>query len=159
MTGKSNWLHSRTQGLSHCCFCRWLDVLWLLRELSLPSDGWCLGQGHGFSTSLTSMLLWDAIWNWQCIWTECVYSFKTIYFYNFIWELGIVITLYLNSDVLKTMCELLCNMWMVLAKLYDLGDDVGKVWNPSWFHGLPGLYGFKYANSSASAGVFILELL
>jgi hypothetical protein len=34
--------------------------------------------------------------------------------------------------------------WMVTAKLERSCLSCWKVWNPLWFHGLPGLYGIKY---------------
>jgi hypothetical protein len=35
-----------------------------------------------------------------------------------------------------------CGYWI----MYDPSCKLEKVWNPSWFHGLPGLYEFKYVN-------------
>jgi len=46
MSGKSSWVHSRTQGSILMLFCRWTDVLWLLHSLLVPSNGWWLDQGR-----------------------------------------------------------------------------------------------------------------
>jgi len=46
MTGKSSWVHSRTQGSIPMLFCRWADVLWLLHPLLVPSNGRWLDQGR-----------------------------------------------------------------------------------------------------------------
>jgi hypothetical protein len=68
-------------------------------------------------------------------------------------------TWYCNNSMFKlrciqTMCELYvtCELWMLNYVRSWL--SCWKVWNPSWFYGLSGLYGFKYANSTALASVF-----
>ena len=46
MTGKSSWVHSRTQGSIPMLFCRWSNVLWLLHPLPVPRYGRWLDQGR-----------------------------------------------------------------------------------------------------------------
>ena len=76
MTGKSSWVHSRTQGSIPMLFCRWSNVLWLLHPLLVPSNGRWLDQGRWslyllfcFCGNDRTMALFK---------TKCVCYFRTI---------------------------------------------------------------------------------
>ena len=139
--GKSNWVPSRTQGSIPMLFCRWSNVLWLLHPLSVPSYGWWLDQGRWslrlfpcFCGNDRTMALYQTyrvccnfeLWSFRYLKNLVCNNLSTpMYFMN------VVIWMYL---------------WMETAKLITI---LG--WNPSRFHGLPGLYGLKpdgfdYAN-------------
>jgi hypothetical protein len=64
MSGKSSWVPSRTQGFVLTC-CRWADVLWLLYQLPLSCDRWCLGPWQWSFLTSHLMLLLEMIISWH----------------------------------------------------------------------------------------------
>ena len=98
MTGKSSWVHSRTQGSIPMLFCRWLDVLWLLHSLLVPSNGWWLDQGRW-----SLYLFFCYCGNDQ---TMALYQTKCV-----IWKL--LCFHYYWTWFVITLLELRCNRWML----------------------------------------------
>jgi hypothetical protein len=71
------------------CYCRWSDVLWLLYQLSLPSDGRQLGPWAWSLYMSYLLLLLELIFIWHCIRTKCVCcGFKTNCFRYLFMNLG-----------------------------------------------------------------------
>jgi hypothetical protein len=150
LTGKSSWVHTRSQGLFSTC-CR--------QQILICCYKYCLGHvgvktrqyGHGLCSFSSNMLLQDVTMYWPYLnleWFQCML-------------LPLIPILFCNNlFVLWCMRWLLdyCNKWCVMLNHYDLGS----LWfglNPSWFHGLPELYGLKFENLIASAIIFGLVLL
>jgi len=117
MTGKSSWVNSRTQGSIPLLFCRWVDVLWLLHSLLVPSNGWWLDQGRWslyllfcFCGNDRTMALYQ---------TKCVCGIFELWSFRYL-RTWFVITL-INSDVIDEWCKLEVivdgNRWTY----YDLG--------------------------------------
>ena len=149
MTGKSSWVPSRTQGLfplvAGC------DVSWLLQELddSYHSGG-VRSWAWSFLFTLSILLLLELTWILACIWNEGNIGFKLLCFCYF--STQVVITI-LKSDVCQTICEMDIHVTCYVESLRSW--LVWRlVWNPSWFHGLPGLWEFDYVKATALAGVF-----
>jgi hypothetical protein len=69
-------------------------------------------------------------------------------------ELSIVIILF-ELRCIWTMCTLYVSMWTIIAEPLRSWLYVEKVWDPSRFHRLSGLYGLKYAMTTVSMVVFI----
>jgi hypothetical protein len=89
------------------------------------------------------MLLLDLISTWHCNELSVCMVWKLLASTISIW------TWYCNNSVFWTpmnpyYVRTYVIMWMVTAKLEWSWLSCWKVWNPSWFHGLPGLYGIKY---------------
>jgi hypothetical protein len=144
MSGKSSWVPSRTQ-----CFiptyCRWVDVLWLLYQLSLSCDGWCLGPWAMVIPYVSSnVFVGDD--HQLALYFELHVSVCGF-------ELFASATFYLNSvcnnyvwTLMYLWCELLCNMWWWLLNLLRSWLVCELVWNPSWFHKLSGYTGLSLLN-------------
>jgi hypothetical protein len=155
ITGKSSWVHSRTQGSIPMLFCRWADVLWLLHSLLVPSNGWWLDQGRWslyllfcFCGNDQTMALYQ---------TKCVCYFKTM-------KLPLLVNLVCNNfKWLRYMWWMLwteCNCeWWSLNLLWSWLYVRVVMWNPSRFHGLPGLYGLKLDGSTGKMVTIRLNLL
>jgi hypothetical protein len=134
VSGKSSWVPSRTQGFVPTC-CRWADVLRLLYQLPLPCDGRSLGPRamviHYFS--------FDAFagddHKLALYFKHCVCGVWTTASATFIWT-RFVITMFKLRCILYR--ELLCNLWRWPLDLLRSWLLCELVWNPSWFHGLPG---------------------
>jgi hypothetical protein len=106
MSGKSSWVYSRTQGFIPFVFltarfyplcCWWANVLRLLHQLPVSSDGGCIDHGHGHSRSHLNAFV-DVISNWHCIELRVCCGLKTIGF-RYLFELGIVITILLRIPI------------------------------------------------------------
>jgi hypothetical protein len=115
MTGKSSWVHSRTQGSIPMLFCRWADVLWLLHSLLVPSNGWWLDQGRW-----SLYLLFCCCGNDQTMalyQTNCVCYFKTM-------MLPLLLNLVCNNYIWTLMYLLnVANwmyLWMAIAELITI---------------------------------------
>ena len=156
MSGKSGWVHSRTQGFIPTC-CRWADVLWLLYQLPVSCDGWCLGPWAWSFLTSRLMLLLEMIIRWHYIWTprECVW-FEQMASATFI-RTGFVITMFKLWCIWD--CELLCNMWWWPLNLLRSWLEWKLVWNPSWFHGLPGYTGLSLLNRLLWRIIFLLNFV
>ena len=139
MTGKSSWVPSRTQGSIPMLFCRWSNVLWLLHPLSVPSYGWWLDQGRWslrlffcFCGNDRTMALYQ---------TKCVCCIFELWSFRYLKNL--VCNNFKHSDVFMNVVIWMW-LWMATAKLITILAVMWcVVWNPSRFHGLPGLYGLK----------------
>jgi hypothetical protein len=147
--GKSSWVHSRTQGFVSQCYCRWTDVLRVLRQLSLSHYGRLLDHGLG-QLLISPLLLSGWSMSWHSIETHvCVREFGFKLFASATLNLN----WYCNNSTLVLRCfnylwtYVSCDQW--LLNLLRSRLCYWKVWNPSRFHGLPGLYGLKYARSTA----------
>jgi len=64
----------------------------------------------------------------------------------------VVITI-LNSDVCRTICKMDIHVTCYVESLRSW-LVWWLVWNPSWFHWLPGLWEFGYVKATALVGVF-----
>ena len=101
MTGKSNWVHSRTHGSTPMLFCRWSNVLWLLHPLLVPSDGRWLDQGRWSLYLLFCFCGND--------WTMALYQTKYVYYF---WTMklpllqNLICNNFKNSDVFYECCKL-----------------------------------------------------
>ena len=138
--------------------CRWADVLRLLYQLPLSYDGWCLGpwgmvipyvssdafvgDDHSLALYLNSA--------WVCVWFEQMASATFI-------RTGFVITMLKLWCIWD--CELLCNMWWWLLNLLRSWLEWKLVWNPSWFHGLPGYTGLSLLNRLLWRMIFLLNFV
>jgi hypothetical protein len=155
MTGKSSWVPSCTQGSIPMLFCRWSNVLWLLHPLSVPSYGWWLDQGRWslrlffcFCGNDRTMALYQ-IYRVCCIFE--LWSFR--YLKN------LVCNNFKHSDVFMNVVIWMW-LWMATAKLITILAVMWcVVWNPSRFHGLPGLYGLKRDSSTMQMVTIRLNLL
>jgi hypothetical protein len=140
MSGKSSWVPSRTQGFVPTC-CRWADVLRLLYQLPLPCDGRSLGPWavviHYFSSDGDDPEL--ALYFKHCVrvWFEQNASATLIWTW-------FVITMFKLRCILW--CKLLCNLWWWPLNLVRSWLLCELVWNPSWFHRLPGYMGLSLLN-------------
>ena len=123
MTGKSSWVHSRTQGSIPMLFCRWADVLWLLHSLLVPSNGWWLDQGRWSLYLLFCFCGNDQLWHCNRL-SVCVvlklWSFR-----------------YLRTWFVITLSELQCMWWMCELDVIVIGDcwtyyDLGWMYE-LWF--------------------------
>jgi len=138
MTGKSSWVHSRTQGSIPMLFCKWVDILWVLHQLLVPNNGWWLDQGQW-----SLYLLFCFCGNDQTLalyWINYVCTFELKCFRNS------------RTWFVITISKLWCNFWMLWTgctygwwplNLLRSWLYVRMFWNPSRFHGLPGIYGLK----------------
>ena len=155
MTGKSGWVHSRTQGFIPTC-CRWADVLRLLYQLPLSCDGWCLGPWAWSFLTSHLMLLLEMIIRWHYIWTPRVCVVWTKDFCYFI-RTGFVITMLKLWCIWD--CKLLCNMWWWPLNLLQswLGHEL--IWNPLRFHVLPGYTGLSLLNRLLWWMIFLLNFV
>jgi hypothetical protein len=88
------------------------------------------------------LLLWTMIIIWHYIWTCPRVWFKNYLLSLLNWRLGIVIIIYVWTPIYQIMFRtgVSCELWPL--NVYDLGW-CEKVWNPSRFHGLPGLCELK----------------
>ena len=144
MSGKSSWVPSRTQGFIPTCY-RWADVLRLLYQLTfilrwvmlrtmgmvIPyvSSNAFVGDDHSLALYLNSA--------WVCVWFEQMAS-----------------ATFIRTCVVITMFKLWCiwdanfyvNMWWWPLNLLWSWLEWKLVWNPSWFHGLPGYTGLSLLN-------------
>jgi len=139
MTGKSSWVHSHTHGSIPMLFCRWADVLWLLHSLLLPSNGWWLDQGRWSLYLLFCFCGNDQ--QWHCIRLNVCVILK-LWSFHHLWTWFVITTFELRCMwwMLQTGCN--CEWWPLNLLQSWLYVWV-VVWNPSRFHGLPGLYGLK----------------
>jgi hypothetical protein len=126
MSDKSSWVSSRTQGFVLTCCCRWPDVLRVLHQLSLSCYGGQLDQWRGHSLCLIYLLLLDwsrtsSVIELSVCELDLNYLLPLFHF-----ELGTVITLYLNSDVFKLRANFMYHVNGECWTTYDLGWDVEK---------------------------------
>ena len=155
--GKSSWVPSRTQGSTPMLFCRWSNVLWLLHPLPVPSYGWWLDQGR-WSLRLFLCFCGNDQKLWHCIKLNlCVCTFE-LWSFRYLWT-WFVITLstpMFSDECFRTGCN--CEWWplnLLRSWLYVWY----VVWNPSRFHGLPRLYGFKLDGLTMQMVAIRLNLL
>ena len=155
MTGKSSWVHSRTQGSIPKLFCRWSNVLWLLHPLSVPSDGWWLDQGRW-----SLCLFFCFCGNDQTMALYQTYRVCCIFeLWSFRYLKNLVCNNFKHSDVFMNVVIWMW-LWMATAKLITILAVVRYVvWNPSRFHGLPGLYGLKLDGLTMQVVAIGLNLL
>jgi hypothetical protein len=73
-------------------------------------------------------------------------------------EPSIVIILF-EIQCIWTKCKLYVSMWTVITEPLRSWLYVEKVWDPSRFRRLPGLYGLKYVMTTVLTVVFVLVLL
>ena len=175
MTGKSGWVPSRTQGFIPTC-CRWADVLWLLYQLPLSCDGWCLGPWAWSFLMSRLMLLLEMIISWHCTWNqcECVWFWTNGFRYFYlnsawvcVWFEQMASTTFIRTSFVITMlklwcirdAKLLCNMWWWPLNLLRSWLEWKLVWNPSWFHGLPGYTGLSLLNRLLWRMIFLLNFV
>jgi hypothetical protein len=109
-------------------YCRWADVLWLLYQLPVSCDGWWLGPRAWSLHMSYLMLLLDMTISWHCSSTKCVcvWSLKLFASTTLLWT-WFVIILCFKLWCISMMLQTLCNMWLWLLNLYDLG------WYVGWF--------------------------
>ena len=155
MSGKSGWVPSRTQGFIPTC-CRWADVLWLLYQLPVSCDGWCLGPWAWSFLTSRLMLLLEMIIRWHYIWTPrvcVVWTNDFRYFYsNWFCNNYVETLMYLGY-------KLLCNRWWWPLNLLRSWLEWKLVWNPSWFHGLTGYTGLSLLNRLLWRMIFLLNFV
>jgi hypothetical protein len=144
MSGKSSWVHSRTQGFVPTCY-RWADVLRLLYQLPLSCDRWCLGPWamvipyvsfNAFVGDDHQLALYFELRVSVCgfeLFASATFYLKSVC-NSYVWTL------------MHLWCELLCNMWWWLLNLLWSWLVCELVWNPSWFHGLPSYTGLSLLN-------------
>ena len=182
MTGKSSWVHSRTQGSIPMLFCRWLNVLWLLHPLPVPSYGWWLDQGRWslyilfcFWGNDWIMALYQTkyvcvifeLWSFRYLWTCLVITLSTPMYHMNVFELDVTM-----DGNRWTYYDLGCmyDMWFeILWDFTDYRDYTGlssMVWLCKW--SLLGLISYNLggsvtyqvrisATSAASVGYFKLK--
>jgi hypothetical protein len=139
------------------CFptcCRWANVLWLFYQLLVSYNGWWLGPRAWSLHMSYLMLLLGITINWHCISNYvCVWSLKLIASAMLLWT-WFVITLYFKLRCISMVLRTLCNMWLWLLNLYDLGWYVVGL-KSIVISRTTGLYGLKFAKLSASANDFL----
>ena len=137
MTGKSSWVHSRTQGSIPMLFCRWSNVLWLLHPLSVPSHGWWLDQGRWslrllfcFCGNDRIMALYQTkcvwcifkLWGFRYLWTWFVITLRTpMYFKN------VVIWMYLWMATVE-LITILAVCTICGLKSFEISRTTGIIW-------------------------------
>ena len=155
MTGKSSWVHSRTQGSTPMLFCRWSNVLWLLHPMPVPSYGWWLDQGRW---SLRLFLCFCG--NDQNYGTVSDYVCVLFSTMKLPLSVNMVCNNFKHSDVFDEWFRTGCNCeWWPLNLLRSWLYVRYVVWNPSRFHGLPGLYGLKLDSLTMQMVAIRLNLL
>jgi len=156
MTGKSSWVHSRTQGSIPMLFLQMVKCTMVIASsaCTLP---WAITRPRAMVTLSSLLLLWEwpnygTVSNWICV---CY--FQTM-------KLPLLENLFCNnfkhSDVFDEGLWTGCNCeWWPLNLLRSWLYVRIVVWNPSRFHGLPGLYGFKLDGLTVPMVTIRLNLL
>ena len=120
---------------------RWVMLRTMGMVIPYVSSNAFVGDDHSLALYLNSA--------WVCVvWTN---GFR--YFYSN----GFVITMFKLWCIWD--CELLCNMWWWPLNLLRswLGHEL--VWNPLWFHGLPGYTGLSLFNRLLWWMIFLLNFV
>jgi len=156
MTGKSTWVHSRTQGSIPMLFCRWSNVLWLLHPLPVHRYGWWLDQGRWllrlFFCFCGDDQNYGTVSNWTCVCVISNYEDSATY------ELGC--NNFKHFDVFDECFRTGCNCeWWPLNLLRSWLYVRFVVWNPSRFQGLSRLYGPKLDGLTMQMVAIRLNLL
>jgi hypothetical protein len=103
------------------------------------------------------MLLLEMIIGWHCTWTpcECVWFEQNGFRYFY---LNSICNNYVETPM-YLWCELWCNMWWWPLNLLWSWLVCELVWNPSWFHGLPGYTGLSLISCLRWRVIFLLNFI
>jgi hypothetical protein len=109
----------------------------LLYQVPVSCDGRQLGPRAWSPCMSYLMLLLDMTISWHCIWTKCMCVVSKLFASTTLLWTWFVITLCFKLWCIQMLLWTICNMWLWLLNLYDLGLYVG------WFEILCGFTDYR----------------